>query len=305
MADTPQSQEQEIQFGEQDPRYNSKITRELNREMQIVLREVLPDSERPEDYLLQTDKKLFGYIQSLLKGLFQRILDRLPSINQKAALSGTAGSPSDANRYVTNSDPRVPGLPNIAGLFLNGTGHYSRPSSSGVGQDPDHNFITDAELEVLQNTSGVNTGDQDLSGLVPKTTRVNNRPLTGDIVITPDDVGSDEAGTQRVEVTANQDILPGDVVSTTGRVCDSSDPSSFRGRVLGVADVTILNSFVGKVVSSGIATNPDWAWTGNADIFLNGTSLSETPPSSGFLVRIGTATGPTTVLVNVGIQILL
>lgn len=40
-------------------------------------------------------------------------------------------------------------------------------SGGGVGE---YNHITDAELTVLQATSGVNTGDQDLSGLVTKAT---------------------------------------------------------------------------------------------------------------------------------------
>lgn len=32
---------------------------------------------------------------------------KLPTVNQKAALAGTDGTPSDLNRYVTNSDPRL------------------------------------------------------------------------------------------------------------------------------------------------------------------------------------------------------
>lgn len=58
-------------------------------------------------------------------------------------------------------------------------------------------FVTDAqELEIthtnrtaLDNVSGVNTGDQDLSGLVPKTTTVNSKPLSSNITLNKTDVG--------------------------------------------------------------------------------------------------------------------
>lgn len=52
----------------------------------------------------------------------------------------------------------------------------------------------DAALNRLANTSGANTGDQDLSGLVPKTTTINNKPLSGSVLLAAGDVGADPAG---------------------------------------------------------------------------------------------------------------
>lgn len=49
--------------------------------------------------------------------------------------------------------------------------------------------ITSTHITVLNNTSGTNTGDQDLSGLVPKTTMVNNKALSTDISLTATDIG--------------------------------------------------------------------------------------------------------------------
>jgi hypothetical protein len=43
--------------------------------------------------------------------------------------------------------------------------------------------LTDAERLALSNLSGTNTGDQDLSGLVPKTYAVNGKALSGDITL--------------------------------------------------------------------------------------------------------------------------
>jgi hypothetical protein len=52
---------------------------------------------------------------------------------------------------------------------------------SNVGAEPakgtDDNYVTDAEKTVIQNTSGENTGDQDLSGLVPYTGATANVDL--------------------------------------------------------------------------------------------------------------------------------
>jgi hypothetical protein len=52
------------------------------------------------------------------------------------------------------------------------------------------NYVTDAEKIVIQNTSGTNTGDQDLSGLVTKTTTVNGKALSSNIILSATDVGA-------------------------------------------------------------------------------------------------------------------
>ena len=56
---------------------------------------------------------------------------------------------------------------------------------------PDDNYVTDAEKTVIGNTSGTNTGDQDLSGLIPKTQNTLTKEPTGftspaDVIVTYD-----------------------------------------------------------------------------------------------------------------------
>ena len=60
-------------------------------------------------------------------------------------------------------------------------------SGSGVNT---HSQI-DTALTRLFNTSGLNTGDQDLSGLVLKTTTVNGHALSDNVAITASDIGLD------------------------------------------------------------------------------------------------------------------
>jgi len=52
----------------------------------------------------------------------------------------------------------------------------------------DDNYVTDAEKIKIANLSGTNTGDQDLSTLVPKTTTVNGHALSGNVTVTKSDV---------------------------------------------------------------------------------------------------------------------
>lgn len=51
-----------------------------------------------------------------------------------------------------------------------------------------HKFVTAADITKLANLSGTNSGDQDLSGLVPTTRTVNTKPLSADVTLTQDDV---------------------------------------------------------------------------------------------------------------------
>ena len=69
------------------------------------------------------------------------------------ALNGSSGVQSVTGDGVNNTDPTNPVL--------------SFPNTSEVSETTDKNYVTDAEKTVLGNTSGTNTGDQDLSGLQP------------------------------------------------------------------------------------------------------------------------------------------
>jgi len=51
-----------------------------------------------------------------------------------------------------------------------------------------HKFVTAADITKLSNLSGVNTGDQNLSGLVPTTRTINSKALTANVILNQDDV---------------------------------------------------------------------------------------------------------------------
>lgn len=61
-------------------------------------------------------------------------------------------------------------------------------NTSDISDTLNKRYVTDANLTVLGNTSGTNSGDQDLSGLVPKTYTVNGHVLNSNITISASDI---------------------------------------------------------------------------------------------------------------------
>jgi len=61
-------------------------------------------------------------------------------------------------------------------------------TTADIAASTNKNYVTDAQATVIGNTSGSNTGDQDLSGYVPTTRTVNTKPLSANVVLTTADV---------------------------------------------------------------------------------------------------------------------
>jgi hypothetical protein len=68
-------------------------------------------------------------------------------------------------------------------------------------------FVTDANLTTIANQSGTNSGDQDLSVLVTKTTTINGHTLSSNVSITASDVGADASGTASSALSAHVSAL--------------------------------------------------------------------------------------------------
>jgi len=61
-------------------------------------------------------------------------------------------------------------------------------TTADIADSTNKRYVTDAELVVIGNTSGTNTGDQDLSGYVPTSRRVNGYLLGYDVSLSTADV---------------------------------------------------------------------------------------------------------------------
>lgn len=106
------------------------------------------------------------------------------------------------------------------------------------------------------------------------------------------------------DILATENIPAFSLVTANGKVADSSNFSHF-GHVVGLSTVVVLNTFIDTVVVEGEVTNGLWSWTNNDKIFLNGTSLSTTPPITGFSQFIAIARNNNTIFVRLQQPILL
>ena len=62
-------------------------------------------------------------------------------------------------------------------------------TTADIADSTNKRYVTDAQLTVIGNTSGTNTGDQDLSGYVPTSRTVNSKALSSNVTLNQDDVG--------------------------------------------------------------------------------------------------------------------
>jgi len=117
--------------------------------------------------------------------------------------------------------------------------------------------------------------------------------------------GADGAsGSSSFLLLATENIGAFVAVTSNGKVANSAT-TAHAGKVAGVSLAAITSGFTGSVQSVGEVENPSWTWTAGDVIYINGTSLSTTAPSTGFSQRIGTAKSATKIVVELGEPILL
>jgi len=109
---------------------------------------------------------------------------------------------------------------------------------------------------------------------------------------------------QQMEYTAAENIAAYEVITNEFKVANSATVADID-KTLALSVTTTTNGSKGLAVVKGLVINPGWTWTVGADIYLNGTSLSETAPITGFAVIIGKASRADAIVVNIGTPTLL
>lgn len=107
-----------------------------------------------------------------------------------------------------------------------------------------------------------------------------------------------------LDIQASENIPNFSMVTISGNKANSLN-SAHLEKVVGLAPVGVLNGFISNVVTNGIVTNPAWSLAVSSPIYLNGTSLSQTPSDTGFVQRVGIAKNATTLYVDLAEPILL
>jgi hypothetical protein len=98
------------------------------------------------------------------------------------------------------------------------------------------------------------------------------------------------------ELLAAEALAAFRVVTVDGHLADSANLAHF-GSVAGITKAAASAGFMALVAQSGELENPSWSWTPNTKLFLNGTALSATAPTSGFSQFVATAINATTILI--------
>ncbi len=193
----------------------------------------------------------------------------------------TTGSIADSSnkRYV--SDAQLTVIGNTSGTntgdqdlsgyvpitrTVNGTALNSNITltTASIADSLNKRYVTDAHLVVLGNTSGTNTGDQDLSGYVPNTRTVNGHALTSNVTVTKSDLSLDN-----VTNDAQLKLADLDTDSTFAANSDTKIPSQKAVRSAIAAAVTGLWDDRGGFDASGNAY-PTTGGSGTAGAILKG-----------------------------------
>lgn len=139
-------------------------------------------------------------------------------------------------------------------------------TTADIADSLNKRYVTDAQKTVLGNTSGTNTGDQDLSGLVPKATTVNGQALSANITLDIDDVAPSQSGNSGKVLKTNGTTATwqtdsggiASVVAGNNIDVDNTDPLNPVVAVenLTVADITDLTATATELnYTDGVTSN--------------------------------------------------
>lgn len=119
-------------------------------------------------------------------------------------------------------------------------------------------------------------------------------------LVVPQSTGSSTGTTEDVmaEFIATESISIYDVVTADGKVA-SSNNLSHRAKVIGIAKSAVSIGFTGDAQIGGTIINPAWSFSAGQKLFLNGSTISSTPPSTGFIQCVGKALGTTKILIDI------
>jgi hypothetical protein len=127
--------------------------------------------------------------------------------------------------------------------------------------------------------------------------------LKGDIALLAESISGLIQPDNDVDVLAVDDLPKFIIATADGKIANSSDITQM-GKVLGIVWVAAHPGFMSRVRILGQIENTAWSWAPGAILYLNGTSISATAPTTGFSVKIGYASAPTKIIIELGEQIM-
>ncbi|MBK8393659.1 MAG: hypothetical protein IPL26_00190 [Leptospiraceae bacterium] len=108
-----------------------------------------------------------------------------------------------------------------------------------------------------------------------------------------------------LKISASENLPILSPVNFNGLLANSDNTDLPNSICLGITIENILNGNEGKIKTSGIIENSSWNWTVNETIFLNGNTLSQVKPETGFIQKIGIAKTANSILLKISDAIIL
>jgi hypothetical protein len=131
--------------------------------------------------------------------------------------------------------------------------------------------------------------------------------FSGKLQIVPRATGGGGGSTDQdtAEILAAMDIPKLSLITANGQVADSNNLAHFN-KAIGIVMADVLSGAIATAIVEGEVVEPTWAWSGPGYLlFLNGTTLSASPPSSGWSQLIGVTRNDQTVFIRLSVPILL
>lgn len=96
------------------------------------------------------------------------------------------------------------------------------------------------------------------------------------------------------------------IATASGVIPASSSNVSHSSVVIGVSNGACIAGALCSVVTSGDIVEPSWSWIAGGAVYLssNGT-LTQTAPTTGFILQVGVAVLPTKIIVGIRLPIIL
>ncbi len=129
-------------------------------------------------------------------------------------------------------------------------------------------------------------------------------PITFEVTISSAKGDKGDPGPGIVQVIASVDIPAFSAVNSDGTICDTSIVGK-RNWFVGLSTASALTGFNVTIQQVGIISNSAWSWNIGDVIFLNGTTISNTPAVTGFVQKIGKAITPTKIEISISQAILI
>lgn len=163
-----------------------------------------------------------------------------------------------------------------------------------------------ATLQQWDGTKLVPLGFDTISGTIDLVERGDGSGTNPNLFLASDGNGGWELRIpeEPLEFLAAEAIPPFSLATAQGNIADSNNFAHYN-KVIGMVDVAVPNGTIGYAKDDSEVTNLSWAWSPGSKLFLNGTTLSVTPPTTGFSQLIAVARTPQIIIMKMAQAVLL